>query len=587
MRARDRYVALLIGAAHVVIVVHRLHWPVVVLDTLLLLSVIGMAALRRVSVSIALCFACVYMAMVGEPSLGAPALCFVFLIPMFFVIRAQRSRRHAFGYGMWVGGLSAAGIFSWLWAVMTLFYGLPQIVTFAVYVLVCSFMALQFGLFFLVTRWALDYVKWPLGLVGALVYAFMEYWLPNPFPIQVVLGAIWSPICFQIADLVGAAGTSLIIVLINGAFYELVSGVMSRKTRISLIALAAAVVLLAFEFGYGAWSLCRYAPKSDGSQVNVAMIQPMSPLKILNVDHETKLRVAKTLREMSEEAETSAPVKPDMLIWPEGAAPFAYTTPAFNPEFVQALRDFQTSHPVTMTFQDVEFVRGDEESRVRYYNHISLIAPDGTYLGGYRKNLPMPFTEYIPGEKWFPWLRALFPNARHVLSGEKQTVLPGPGGPFVPLICYEILDANFVRTFVRQGARYMINYTNDEYYGPVQQPWQHLAFAVLRAVENRRPLIRSTNSGISAIIDARGEIAPNARTGIMQRTILHGSVTPRTGDTLYTMWGDWLSRWVMTLLVLAGIVTVGLRNRRAAAARVQREIADKKSRRRRDRRKGR
>ena len=112
------------------------------------------------------------------------------------------------------------------------------------------------------------------------------------------------------------------------------------------------------------------------------------------------------------------------------------------------------------------------------------------------------------------------------------------------------------------GARYIVNYTNDRYYGPTQQPLQHLLFAVFRAVENRRPVVRGTNSGISAFIDARGVIAPGAKTGVMEETILWGKVFPREGQTLYGRWGDWLPRWVITPCFFA-LVGYGLFVRRA------------------------
>ena len=180
---------------------------------------------------------------------------------------------------------------------------------------------------------------------------------------------------------------------------------------------------MALDFGYGYLALRNYAPADGAAGMGVALVQPMSPLKILNADTEAKRAVAQNLARMSREAVTSAALKVDLLVWPEGAAPFSFNTPGFNAEFVEVIRSFQKEHPVAMTFQDIEFVPGDEQHAVRYYNHATALAPDSSYLGGYRKNYPLPFAEYLPA-KGKPVAEEPFPQG--TVCASRQSSHPPP-----------------------------------------------------------------------------------------------------------------------------------------------------------------
>ena len=162
----------------------------------------------------------------------------------------------------------------------------------------------------------------------------------------------------------------------------------------------------------------------------------------------------------------------------------------------------------------------------------------------------MPFSEYLPLERTFPFLRRLLPDARSVQAGKYPEPLNTPGGAIAPLICYEVLFSGYVRRLVRQGSLYIVNLTNDRWYGARQQPIQHLGMTVPRAIENRRSIARCTNSGISAFIDARGVVDDKNRTMVMERTILRSSLALRGGTTIYCRHGDILHRWILTPLYI-------------------------------------
>jgi len=531
--------------------------PVVWLDVFLGLALAALAWRRVVPGRIAVAFSAVVLCLLADPAVGAWVAVWGILLPMFLLIRAVETRLALFGYGQWIGSLIACGLFSWLWGAMRVFFELSPIATFLLFLLSCLLIGLQFSIFCLLTRIVTDATRWPVGLVGALVYTLVEFWSPFPFPIKLAIAFSGSPVWIQIGDLVGMTGISLAIALVAGLLFTLWEGWQQKYRRKLSVCAAGLVILLGLQLAYGLACLKRYRPSPQWDSLDVAMIQPVSPLKIDNADHETKVRVAETLVSLSTQAVTAAPGKPDLLIWPEGASSFSYRTPKFNPEYGERLSAFQQKYPVTMILQDVEFVRIAETSDIRYFSTVTLVDTDGSVQGGYRKNILLPFAEYLPGERTFPFLRALLRETRSILKGNEKTLLHGPRGPFVSLICYEIVFGDFVREFVRQEEqpRYIINLTNDRWYGPRQQPRQHLSFAVFRAVENRLPVIRSTNSGISALVDARGVIVPENRTGVMEQTILRGTVhlPEKGGLTLYSRWGDVIPKWILPPLYLLSL----------------------------------
>jgi apolipoprotein N-acyltransferase len=234
---------------------------------------------------------------------------------------------------------------------------------------------------------------------------------------------------------------------------------------------------------------------------------------------------------------------------------------------MQRIAVIQAETSVPLFVQCVDFVTPPDSPRKRYYSSIAMIEGSGATSGVYHKNVLMPLTEFLPFESTFPSLRRLLPNTRTVLRGEAGEPIAGPGGRFAPLICYEILFPKYVREMVRHGCGYMVNLTNDLWYGRRQQPVQHLVFARLRAIENRKPVIRATNSGISALIDERGVTGDGRQTRAVERTVLRGRVIPREGTTFYCRHGDLLHRFILPVLAALAFGLAWRRGVRRQAAR--------------------
>jgi apolipoprotein N-acyltransferase len=132
--------------------------------------------------------------------------------------------------------------------------------------------------------------------------------------------------------------------------------------------------------------------------------------------------------------------------------------------------------------------------------------------------------------------------------GETHTVFRLPEASFGTVICYEVIFPELFRDFVTRGADFMVNITNDAWFGRTSGPWQHLGMLPLRAVEHRIAIARAANTGISAFVEPSGRVSQSLP--LFERGVLDGRVRLRSGTTLYTRWGDWLVYASLTVSAL-------------------------------------
>src|SRR5262249_29247169 len=184
----------------------------------------------------------------------------------------------------------------------------------------------------------------------------------------------------------------------------------------------------------------------------------------------------------------------------------------------------------------------------------------------YRKASLFPLTEHVPAVLDSDLVRSWMPSLRSWRPGDGSKVVPPalPGGRTIrtaPLICYDVLDPTLALGAVRQGAELIVTLSNDSWFSAGPGPRLHLVGAVFRSIETRRPQVRATNTGISAIIAPTGELL--ATLGVDERATLVGIVTPTEGaTTLMVAWGDWFG----PVALVGGItVLIGFRMRRRHA----------------------
>jgi apolipoprotein N-acyltransferase len=246
-----------------------------------------------------------------------------------------------------------------------------------------------------------------------------------------------------------------------------------------------------------------------------------------------------------------AEAEPDVVIWSETSfVPSInyhsrYRTDQERYELVRELMDY-------LEAQEVPFVVGNSDGQLARnaagelervdYNAVLVFEAGGALQDTYRKLHLVPFTEHFPYERQLPWLHRLLVenNTNFWREGSEWTVFELDGVRFSTPICFEDTFGYLSREFVRQGAEVIVNLTNDLWSYSEPSAMQHMGMAVFRAVENRRSLVRSTNGGMTTIIDPNGtllDLYPPFKEGY-----LAGDVPVYTdADTLYTAWGDWLA----------------------------------------------
>jgi apolipoprotein N-acyltransferase len=176
----------------------------------------------------------------------------------------------------------------------------------------------------------------------------------------------------------------------------------------------------------------------------------------------------------------------------------------------------------------------------------------------------VPFGEYVP----LGWLIGFVKSWAEFISdfgaGRVETVFPLAGAPFGTVICYEVIFPELFRGFVARGSAFMVNITNDAWFGHTSGPWQHLGMLPLRAVEHRVGIARAANTGVSAFIEPSGRVSRSL--ALFERGVLRGTVPLRSGSTLYTRLGDWLAYASLGLSAAVFGLALSRRSPRACSA---------------------
>jgi apolipoprotein N-acyltransferase len=219
-------------------------------------------------------------------------------------------------------------------------------------------------------------------------------------------------------------------------------------------------------------------------------------------------------------------------VWPETAVPLFFQDKSRLTERLFELAKEGNTH---LLFGSPAYKR--ENSNILYYNSAWHLSPAGELLGQYSKHHLVPFGEYVPFQEYLPFVHRLVPSAGDFSKGESIDPLLFDNISSGVLICYEIIFPDIARHQVKNGATILINITNDAWFGYSSAPYQHLFISVFRAIENRRPLIRSANTGISAIVDPAGRVM--ACGDIFTEEVITGRISTGFNNmTFYSRYGD-------------------------------------------------
>jgi apolipoprotein N-acyltransferase len=396
------------------------------------------------------------------------------------------------------------------------------------------FMAFGLALFWAAAGYGTRGLRGGTGFAVALCAAELARgYVLTGFPWALV-GHIWidTPVA-QVAALLGPVGLTLITLLAAAGL-----------ARLRAVAAAAALAGVAAAWGFGLWALSQPLPAAQG--ITLRLVQPAAEQRT-KWDPDLAQQFLDRLL-----AFTAVKPAPDLVIWPETALPYLLER---HPDLATEIATAGNGAPVALGMQRVLGVQG--------WNNLSVITPDGQIAASYDKHHLVPFGEYIPfGDLLFEWLdiSAFAPVAGNGYSAGvgPQLLDLGPKlGRVLPLICYEAVFPQDLRGTGRPD--WLLQITNDAWFGTQSGPFQHAAQAQLRAIETGLPLVRVANTGVTAVYDARGRITAALDFGIAAYldTALPGALPP----TPYARWGEG-----PVLVLLCGAALALMRRRNANSA---------------------
>jgi apolipoprotein N-acyltransferase len=296
-----------------------------------------------------------------------------------------------------------------------------------------------------------------------------------------------------------------------------------------------------------------------GRELKVTMVQPSIPQTLIwNPTNDDR-----RFQEMLRLSEAALATPTDLLIWPEAAIPKMLR---YDPDLFQGVTNLAVRHRVWMIVgsDDAEPSRLSTNPKdVDYYNCGFLVSPSGELAGRYRKRNLVVFGEYIPLARWLPFLKWFTPIQGGFAAGDRaaQFEMPGLEVKTSVLICFEDIFSQLARDCAGDDTDFLVNLTNDGWFGEGAAQRQHAAVAGLRAVENGLPLVRCTNTGLTCWFDSNGRLRAVLTDG-------HGSIyaagsrtvripLPASGErrepTFYHEHGDWLG-WGCVLVAVVELV---------------------------------
>ncbi len=457
-------------------------------------------------------------------------------VPMLLAIDRAQTFKQALFLGWWAGVVETGGGFYWLIDVMQRFAEFPWWAACLVFLVFCATRAIIFLLFAGVVCWIRRRRRLPMTLLAPLVMVGCELVVPQLFPCGQYISQAWHPLIIQIAELTGPLGVTALLMLVNGALYDLI--VDRRAARYPALA-AATLLAAALIFGGVRMrqvdDLIAQAPK-----LTVGLVQPNFAYSVDAENNETAR--AEALRQLTALQSVSRRLQQagvQLLVWSEGAYP------------VTLPREFTADYPadymgmIRRNFDVPVVVGADMYDPARAYSFNSAILLDaaGRVAGLYDKVRLLAFGEYIPGIETFPWLRKLLPDGTGRFTAGKGPgllTLKGADGQdwkLGPVICYEDILPGYLRGVGQLHPNLLVNLTSDSWFGAATEPWEHLALAVFGSVELRVSMVRAVNSGVSASIDPNGRLVqktyaddpyrnPRASEGIVVSTpLMPGSHT--------------------------------------------------------------
>ena len=499
-------------------------------------------------------------------------LAWVGLVPLFFVIK-NKPPKQAFIISY------ACGVLFFIFSMYWLFYVTP-----AGWVMLSLYQGFYFGIFGLffsiVSRAARHNIRNAKYAVLPCAWCLFEYIRATLFG-----GIGWNLLAYsqyeqipimQISDITGAYGVSFLIVLVNFAVFSVISMAIRcqksdnkflSKSRLGFIneikinplfeTLAVFfIVILALLYGHR--QIREFAPGPNTAESVKASLIQGNIEQMYKWDATYKDYIVAKYETLTMKA---AKDKPDIIIWPETSIPGYLNR---DSHLMRGMENLSRKTGIPM-LAGTPMVGIDDKEKEVELNSVVMFSDKGHILQRYNKLHLVMFGEFIPFEQYFPRMRSFFPITGNFIGGDEYTLFKLKGAAFGALICFEDIFPGMVRRFVKEGADFMVNITNDAWFGRGCAAYQHAANSVFRAVENRRPIVRSANTGLTCFIDRTGRLS-SLRGSISDRSnpkakelFVEGHITDTINIysdstlTFYTKYGD---IFILFCLIITGCFVI-------------------------------
>ena len=489
------------------------------------------------------------------PKIGWDWLAWFALVPLLYAIRDQ-SAGSGFRLGFITGLVHFLSLLYWLVPVMRTYGYLPAVLSVLVLVLLTAFLAL-FMASFAATLSKVGKRPARCLVMIPLIWVALEYlrsFLFSGFPWELLGYSQFNRLqLIQISDILGVYGLSALIVYVNGAVFITLLYFTKRRwlgaditKRLVTGAVIALILGIALGGSYGHWRLKTIDDLiANSPKTRIAVVQG-------NIDQAVKWDPAfqvDTVKKYNRLSSSITNQRPDLIVWPESATPFYFLYDVKPTELVfEGIRQTATDYLIgSPSFEQ----SGDV---VRYFNSAYLISPRTKNMSKYDKTHLVPFGEYVPFKKWLPFLGKMVAQVGDFKAGVEGKTLLWKTEPVGVQICYEIIFPGLSRAMAKNNASLLINITNDAWFGKTSGPYQHFSMTVFRAVENRRTLVRSANTGISGYIDPAGRVL--ASTPLIQDAVLVRSIPLMKTKTVYTRIGDLFAQVCFALALIVVLLEI-------------------------------
>ena len=484
------------------------------------------------------------------PQFNLEFLAWFALIPLLFAIQNQPLRTVA-ARGFFAGMIFYFFSLSWVTNTLINYGNIPVSLSFLILALLAAYLSFYISLFCVLT------VKWSRGkpvyffLLAPLVWTSLEYLRST----HMTFGFSWMGLGYsqfqtlaiiQPAEITGIYGVSALIVLVNAALHFFLNTWIFHLNphdgrRMSYRVIGVTTLVVGLWVGWGNWALNLTKSQIESSpKIRIALAQG-------NIEQHlkwNKLYQQPTMELYKKLTLQAAKEKPELIVWPEATTPFYYGLDPIGTKYVQ---DLVRTAGTPLLFGSP--YKKQVEGKELVYNRAFLISNQGETIDVYDKMHLVPFGEFVPFRQALFFIEKMVEIIGDFGLGKRATVFTLNDYQLGVSICYEIIFPDLVRQPVKNGAEYLVNITNDAWFGKSAASYQHISMAALRAVENRTPIVRAANTGISGFIDATGQIRNT--TQLFKRELVVDEITPNKGPrTFYSKFGDIFSYLCLALMAI-------------------------------------